>query len=155
MSLNDIKISPFLVKKMYEKTLVESSFATDEKNAISQEIVSQNNISKEIDAEDSIQYLGKNNRHILVVVNEKDHKFLGDDELSFLMNILSACYVTMADVASSGWRRTSRTLRGNSGSSSRKSRPLWARETSPGRGIMPPPMRPASEMVWWGERKGR
>ena len=37
--------------------------------------------------------------------------------------------------SSSGWRMTSSTLRGNSGSSSRKSTPLWARETSPGRGI--------------------
>jgi len=35
-----------------------------------------------------------------------------------------------------------------------ESRPLWASETSPGRGIMPPPISPASEMVWWGERKG-
>src|ERR1039458_8213615 len=34
--------------------------------------------------------------------------------------------------SSRGWRRTSSTLRGNSGSSSRKSRPLWASETSPG-----------------------
>ena len=30
--------------------------------------------------------------------------------------------------SSRGWRRTSRTLRGNSGSSSRKRRPLWARD---------------------------
>ena len=49
--------------------------------------------------------------------------------------------------SSSGWRKTSRTFRGNSGSSSRKSTPLWESETSPGRGIMPAPMRPASEMV--------
>jgi transposase len=31
----------------------------------------------------------------------------------------------------------------------------YARLTSPGRGIEPPPMRPASEMEWCGERKGR
>jgi hypothetical protein len=34
--------------------------------------------------------------------------------------------------------------------------PLCARLASPGRGMpAPPPIRPASEMVWWGERKGR
>ncbi len=34
--------------------------------------------------------------------------------------------------------------------------PLCARLASPGRGVPePPPIRPASEMVWWGERKGR
>ena len=43
----------------------------------------------------------------------------------------------------------------NSGSSSRKRTPWWARETSPGRGLVPPPSRPASEMVWCGERNGR
>src|SRR6185312_12619155 len=49
--------------------------------------------------------------------------------------------------SSSGWRITSSTLRGNSGNSSRNSTPLWARETSPGRGTMPPPIKPASEIV--------
>jgi hypothetical protein len=41
--------------------------------------------------------------------------------------------------SSSGWRITSNTVRGNSGSSSRNSTPLCASETSPGRGTMPPP----------------
>src|SRR6266852_4037357 len=44
--------------------------------------------------------------------------------------------------SSSDWRMTSRTLRGNSGSSSRNSTPLWARGTSPGRGTAAPPIRP-------------
>ncbi|RJX18442.1 MAG: recombinase family protein [Desulforudis sp.] len=57
--------------------------------------------------------------------------------------------------SSRGWRITSRTFLRNSGSSSRKSTPLWARDTSPGLGMWPPPIRPASEMVWCGERKGR
>jgi hypothetical protein len=57
--------------------------------------------------------------------------------------------------SSSGCRRTSSTLRGNSGSSSRNSSPLCASETSPGRGTIPPPIKPASEIVWCGERKGR
>ena len=57
--------------------------------------------------------------------------------------------------SSRGWRSTSRVERRNSGSSSRKRTPWWARLTSPGRGMVPPPMRPTSEMVWWGERKGR
>jgi hypothetical protein len=49
--------------------------------------------------------------------------------------------------SSSGCRITSSTLRGNSGNSSKKSTPLCASDTSPGRGIIPPPIRPASEMV--------
>ncbi len=50
--------------------------------------------------------------------------------------------------SSSGCRNTSSALRWNSGSSSRKSTPLWASDTSPGRGMVPPPISPASEMVW-------
>src|ERR1035441_3666945 len=62
----------------------------------------------------------------------------------------------LSDPSSSGWRSISRTSRGNSGNSSRKRMPFCARLASPGRGMpAPPPIRPASEMVWWGERKGR
>jgi len=57
--------------------------------------------------------------------------------------------------SSNGWRRTSKTRRLNSGSSSRNSTPRWARLTSPGRGMFPPPMSPASEIVWCGAQNGR
>ncbi|OQC54303.1 MAG: hypothetical protein BWX54_02250 [Verrucomicrobia bacterium ADurb.Bin018] len=56
--------------------------------------------------------------------------------------------------SSSGWRITSSTLRWNSGNSSRNSTPLCARLTSPGNGCAPPPSKPASEIVWCGERNG-
>ena len=46
-------------------------------------------------------------------------------------------------------------FRENSGSSSRNSTPLWASEISPGVGTVPPPTKPAEEIVWCGERKGR
>ena len=99
MSLDDIKLSPFLVKKLYEKTLVVSSFAKEENEKNQKEEADNAIITTVSTKEELIKYLGKNNRHILIVVNEKDHKFLGDDELSFLMNILSACNITMADAA--------------------------------------------------------
>jgi len=99
MSLDDIKLSPFLVKKLYEKTLVVSSFAKEENEKNQKEEADNAIITTVSTKKELIKYLGKNNRHILIVVNEKDHKFLGDDELSFLMNILSACNITMADAA--------------------------------------------------------
>ena len=99
MSLDDIKLSPFLVKKMYEKTLVVSSFAYNENEENLKVEVDNTIIATVPSKEELIKYLGKNNRHILILVNEKEHKFLGDDELSFLMNILNACNVTMADAA--------------------------------------------------------
>jgi hypothetical protein len=48
---------------------------------------------------------------------------------------------------SSGWRKTSRTWRRNSGRSSRKRMPWGARDTSPGVGAWPPPINPAAEIV--------
>ena len=57
--------------------------------------------------------------------------------------------------SSSGWRSGSRTLRRNSGSSSRKSTPRWASVTSPGRIGVPPPRSAASEIVQCGARTGR
>ena len=54
-----------------------------------------------------------------------------------------------------GWRSTSMASRRNSGSSSKNKTPLWAREISPGIGVEPPPVSPAADTVWWGERNGR
>ena len=70
MSLDDIKLSPFLVKKMYEKTLVVSSFANDVKAQIVKNIESEKGIPPYANEKDSIKYL---------------------------LNILSACKLTMAD----------------------------------------------------------
>src|SRR5207244_9232257 len=49
--------------------------------------------------------------------------------------------------SSRGCLSTSRMFRGNSGSSSRNKTPLWDMLTSPGRGMEPPPTRPASDIV--------
>ena len=63
--------------------------------------------------------------------------------------------VMVTTPSSRGWRRVSRAVLSNSGSSSKKRMPLWAREISPGRGTVPPPDRDTGEAVWWGLRKGR
>ena len=100
MGLDDIKLSPFLVKKMFEKTLVVSSFNVEQNTKNKVSIITQEiepNVSHIEDI--NIPYLGKNTKHILILVNEDQHKFLGDEELSFLMNILKACHITMADAA--------------------------------------------------------
>ena len=62
---------------------------------------------------------------------------------------------TATSPSSSGCRSASSAARPNSGSSSRNNTPRCASETSPGRGGDPPPTSPATEIVWWGARKGR
>jgi hypothetical protein len=104
MSLDDIILSPFLVKKLYENSLLDNGkssasisnveIAKDEKELVT----NKTNVTKKGNF-DAIKFLGKNAKNILILVDEKEHAFLGDDELSFLMNILNACTVSMQDVA--------------------------------------------------------
>lgn len=47
----------------------------------------------------TIDHLGKNEKHVLVLVNARDSKFLPDDEMELLTNLVSACKLSMADVA--------------------------------------------------------
>ncbi len=55
-------------------------------------------------------------------------------------------------LSSKGCRITSNTALLNSGSSSKNSTPLCAKEISPGLGIPPPPTKATSEIVWCGLR---
>ncbi|MEQ1554687.1 MAG: hypothetical protein ABL929_10935 [Ferruginibacter sp.] len=104
MGLDDINISPFLVEKLYKNSLIETTvsgnvignedIAKDESLVKSKQIViaPQNYLG-------NIKFLGKNAKNIVVLVDEKMHAFLGDDELSFLINIFNACAINMQDVA--------------------------------------------------------
>jgi hypothetical protein len=52
------------------------------------------------------------------------------------------------EAADKTWRR-------HAGRASRQRTPWGVSDTSPGIGTWPPPISPASEMVWWGARHGR
>ncbi len=80
MSLNDIKLSPHLTANLYTSHLIKA-----EKTEFTKEV--------------KINFLGKNEKRILIVVNKTDCTFLPDNELNFLTSILSACSLSLADVA--------------------------------------------------------
>lgn len=83
MSLNNIQLSGITLQELYKKTLVEiKSHKADE---------------KKVDAT-SLNILGKNLKKIVLVVRNKDTAFLTDEELNFLLGILSACKLNMDDV---------------------------------------------------------
>ena len=63
--------------------------------------------------------------------------------------------LTEMDPSSIGSRKASKTLRLNSGSSSKKRTPLCARLASPGARRDPPPTKETIDAEWWGVRKGR
>ncbi len=104
MGLDDIKLSPFLVKELYENSMIDTADkanpAGNTKKAKDEDLLENGEkIAEQIKRERAIKFLGKNAKNILLVVAEKEHAFLGDDELSFLMNILNACGISMQDVA--------------------------------------------------------
>jgi hypothetical protein len=84
MSLNNIQLSGITCQMLFEKTLVAN---TENKAGIE--------ISKEI----NISSLGENQQNILFLVNDKNHKFLPDDEMEMLSKLVSACKLSMADIA--------------------------------------------------------
>jgi hypothetical protein len=84
MSLDNIQLSPFLVHQLYKKTLYEID--TNQQTTVLQKAP-------------PISFLGKNEKNILVLVNEPDAAFLPDADLNLLVGILTACKLSLADIA--------------------------------------------------------
>jgi len=83
MTLQNIKLPQIVISNIYKNCLVDLS---DEDK-------------KPVLKDDQITFLGGNNRHILLLVNNFDVPFLPDAQLNFLLVILSACKLNMADIA--------------------------------------------------------
>lgn len=84
MSLDKIHLSAPVFHNLYSKSLYE--FEADKS-------------SPEMVESRSISFLGTNERKIAFLVNAADSIYLPDDELNFLLGILSACKLSMADIA--------------------------------------------------------
>ena len=81
MSLNSIELSPLHLTQLFHKVLLEP---VENKRAPETQI---------------LKYLGKNAGNILILVKEEDFPFLSDQHLQFLTSILTACKLSLADVA--------------------------------------------------------
>lgn len=84
MSLNDTRLNPLLVQDLYKNMLIETAAPEAEKIA--------ENLGP-------ISFLGHNDKKITILVDEPGVTYLADDHLSFLMDILTACKLGMANVA--------------------------------------------------------
>ena len=81
MSLNSIDLKPVHLTQLFQKVLVETG-------------------TNKPDTETQIvKYLGKNAGKILILVKEKEYPFLPDHDLQFLTAILTACKLSLGDVA--------------------------------------------------------
>ena len=82
MSLDNIQLPPIVVEQLFNKSLVAVE--------IQQPIPATTSFKP-------INILGQNKKGVLILVNYNETVFLPEDELNFLIGILSACKLTMED----------------------------------------------------------
>jgi hypothetical protein len=83
MSLDNIQLPPAVLQELYRTSLVDYS---DHPASVPA-------------TEKKINILGKNQKKITIVVDTTEAAFLPDDQFSFLTGILTACKLTVEDVA--------------------------------------------------------
>ena len=84
MSLDNIQLPAMILQGLYSKSLYD--LETDK------------SVSDDIQT-DNITSLGNNQKRIAVLVNSTAAIYLPDEELNFLLGILTACKLSMADIA--------------------------------------------------------
>ena len=84
MSLDTIQLSPFLIHELYKNSLIEGD--------------NSQSGTKSLQTDEPL-FLGKNQKKILVIVNEENVLYLPDENLNFLIGILSACKLSLSDIA--------------------------------------------------------
>ena len=84
MSLENIQLPAFVIHDLFKHSLIDLN--SDEKS-----------VPKPGD--EKLHYLGNNEKHIAILISNSSSIFLADDQLTFLTGILSACKLTLADVA--------------------------------------------------------
>ena len=99
MSLNDIRLNSQLISDLYASVLVE----TNASDVPTLDIPVAKPVQKTPLAKE-VHFLGKNEKGILIIVTNDDAVYLPDDQLAFLTNILSACQLSLADVAIINWK---------------------------------------------------
>ena len=84
MSLDNIQLPGFLYQSMFRNNLVDLKPDSTDKN---------------LKKETPIDFLGGNEKKIIFLANDSQSKFLADVQMKFLADLLTACRLTMADIA--------------------------------------------------------
>ena len=83
MSLDNIKLPDTILQGLYSKCLYD--------------LESDKSILSDIRTS-GINFLGNNKKRIVILVNSETAIYLPDDDLNFLLGILTACKLSMADI---------------------------------------------------------
>ena len=84
MVIDNIHLSDFSCENLFRTTLtgVKKTSGTPESSLVK-----------------PMEYLGLNKKQILFLVNEADNKYLPENQMQMLTNLLTACHLSMEDVA--------------------------------------------------------
>ncbi len=99
MGLNTIKLPVSVIAGLYGNSLMETSPAPVVKTGAEPGSAGTNETGAGRMEVNPVRSLGNNAKNILVVVNNRNNPYLPDQELNFLTGILSACKLSMEDVA--------------------------------------------------------
>ncbi len=84
MSLDNIQLSNQICEILYSHNLIEDFESHSDINSVKK---------------NEIESLGENQSNILFIVNDPAHKFLPDEEMELLTRLVSACQLSLADIA--------------------------------------------------------
>ncbi len=98
MSIDNIHLTSYLCSQMFAKSLisVNSLVNNDDRDASGSQ--SQKKAIKS-SSPSNISSLGENKGNILFLVNDSNNKFLADEEMKLLLSLLTACKISMEDIA--------------------------------------------------------
>ena len=84
MSLDNIQLPAIVLQDLFKNSLID---------------LNADKASTQVTIAAAFAFLGRNEKRISIIVNDANTIYLPDEELNFLMGILSACKLSMADVA--------------------------------------------------------
>ena len=89
MDLNHIQLPASAIADLYRSSLIETNETP----------VTANPVTTATEVTEQLKFLGENQKKVLIVVEYTDAVYMPDEELIFLTNMLTACKLSLADVA--------------------------------------------------------
>jgi hypothetical protein len=101
MALNNIQLNSSLLTELYRNSLVQADATRSGKEEPIVTPITSDKIDVKVGniGNNGWKNLGENKKNILLVVDYKKATYLPDKQLSFLVAILGACKLSLADVA--------------------------------------------------------
>jgi hypothetical protein len=96
MKLSAIRLEASVIQDLYKKYLVEAESRSLPEIHVKVTAVAE---SKEKSIAEENHFLGENKKNILILVNYKHEKYVPEEDLAFFITMLSACRLSLADVA--------------------------------------------------------